>query len=155
MNKHRRVTPRATSAPTAMLVGLAVAALAWGSAGCTAMIEGELASKKGPAGGSGGGGAGGAGGDTGGATTSGQLTTTLTTTSESPCPQGCVLPHATSVCEAGGCVIVHCEQGFADCDETSFDGCEAWLFQDDMNCGKCHHACQVDEGDSCKEGKCK
>lgn len=164
MNKHRREMVRATRTPVGALASLAAAAFAVAAGGCTVMIDQELSTKTG-AGGASGSGAGGsdAGGGTGGAGSAGQSTTSLTMSSQTTtsqtvtasCPQGCELPHTIAVCQAGECVILDCKQGFDDCNEASFDGCEADLFHDDANCGKCHHACDTDEGDNCKEGKCK
>ncbi len=166
MNKHRRETApatrtRAKGTRTGMLATLAIAALAVATGGCTMMIDQELSTKTG-AGGAGGGSGG--GGDVGGTGNAGQTTgtpqttTSQTTTSQTataPCPQGCELAQATAVCQGGECVIVDCEQGFADCNKATFDGCEAELFHDDENCGKCKHACNTNDGQSCEEGKCK
>jgi hypothetical protein len=169
MNQHRRSRGEATRSTTFVLVGLAITWLAPGGVGCTALIDGELSGKAGGAAGAAdSAGGGGAAGDTGAAgnptqtttqqTTTQQTTTQQTTTTQTvtnPCPQGCTLAHATAACEAGGCVIVDCEPHFADCDQTDQDGCEADLQNDSQHCGKCSRVCDSNEGEVCKDGKCK
>lgn len=159
MNALRRTPPGTLRASTGTLAWLAALALASGGAGCTALIDQELSSKTG--GSDGGGGTGGAFwlmGGAGGTSASTSATTSSTTTTQTPtgpCPGGCILDHATAVCAMGGCAIADCDAGFADCDQAPWDGCEADLLHDDHHCGKCDRQCQADEGETCKEGKCK
>jgi len=67
----------------------------------------------------------------------------------SACGNACAAPaHATAVCVAGGCGFV-CTPGFADCDQLAFNGCEAELAIDGLNCGACGVACAP-----CNAGQC-
>ncbi len=59
---------------------------------------------------------------------------------ESACG-ACALPHATSSCVDGACVVQMCDEGYADCNATRVDGCEADLRADPNNCAKCGESC--------------
>jgi hypothetical protein len=51
------------------------------------------------------------------------------------------LPHATGKCSNAACVIGTCDAGYADCDASTFDGCESVLATDVNNCGACNQPC--------------
>ena len=51
---------------------------------------------------------------------------------------------------AMGCKI-ECSSGFGNCDSNDFNGCEAVVTDDPLNCGACGHDCG---GGACVEGKC-
>lgn len=53
---------------------------------------------------------------------------------------------------AEACQIWSCNNGFADCDGTADNGCEASL-STDTNCGSCGHDCTID-GATCSSGLC-
>ena len=58
------------------------------------------------------------------------------------CGRGCPqVPHATIGCAAGTCVILSCNNGFADCNHLYADGCETNILTDVNNCGACGRAC--------------
>ncbi len=53
----------------------------------------------------------------------------------------CHLPHASSRCDDGKCVIETCDAGFEDCNLVSDDGCEVSLLTDVLHCGVCGREC--------------
>ena len=56
---------------------------------------------------------------------------------------------ANQVCDAGAC---SCQTGFADCDASGANGCEAIISDDPNNCGGCGIACGL--GQACQAGAC-
>ena len=75
------------------------------------------------------------------------------------CPD---LPNATPKCSNAACVIGACDTGFADCDSSTFDGCETVLSSDVNHCGACNqpcgnlpHAYPKCEGATCAIGGCE
>lgn len=56
-------------------------------------------------------------------------------------------------CEGGECGYV-CYPGFADCDGSPNNGCEAKLASDQNNCGACGNRCDVGAGQPCVAGTC-
>jgi hypothetical protein len=42
-------------------------------------------------------------------------------------PQACSLPHASSSCQGGGCVVTECNTGYGNCDDLDSNGCEEKL----------------------------
>jgi hypothetical protein len=71
------------------------------------------------------------------------------------CGRGCALPHATSACAGSTCAITGCDKGFADCNQSHADGCEADLSRDGKNCGTCGLSCSPANGVGlCQAGKC-
>jgi hypothetical protein len=79
------------------------------------------------------------------------LTTSLTNCGA--CNNVCRLANATPVCAAGACAIGACYPGFANCNGTTSDGCEASLQSDTRNCGACGRACGT--GQVCRFGSCR
>jgi subtilisin family serine protease len=73
----------------------------------------------------------------------------------SPCSD--VYPNAEVACEAGGCVMGDCLEGFADCNGDPADGCEISLLTDPDNCGGCGQGCDLDHVDHayCEDGLCQ
>jgi len=51
------------------------------------------------------------------------------------------LDNATVGCAGGACDVAACDQGFGDCDQSVFDGCESNLASDANNCSACGQAC--------------
>ena len=73
------------------------------------------------------------------------------------CAMACgALAHATTGCSNGACSIASCDTGYADCDKSVYDGCEANLATDTNNCSACGMACvAVSEGfPACTAGAC-
>lgn len=68
----------------------------------------------------------------------------------------CSFPNATAACDASGqCAIDQCAQGFADCNTTASDGCEAAPDVDPDNCGGCGNACVTPNATAgCSAGQC-
>ncbi len=56
------------------------------------------------------------------------------------CGHACAVAHGSAGCAASGCVIAGCDPGFADCDGTAGDGCEADLASP-ATCGACGVVC--------------
>lgn len=54
------------------------------------------------------------------------------------CPD---LPNATPACLNAACIIGACDAGWADCDASTFDGCETFPETDVNHCGGCGQAC--------------
>lgn len=81
----------------------------------------------------------------------------LTTNSHcGACGKPCALPNAKATsCATGACVIVACEQGFANCDGEDSNGCEALNTAE--NCTACGQSCASvgDESVSCSTGRCE
>ncbi|HVW28012.1 MAG TPA: MXAN_6577-like cysteine-rich protein [Polyangiaceae bacterium] len=68
------------------------------------------------------------------------------------CANYCPYPYnATSTCVASVCSST-CTTGYADCNESSSDGCEVALNTDRNNCGACGKACATNE--LCSQGVC-
>ena len=68
------------------------------------------------------------------------------------CGRTCALPFATASCRSGGCAIVACSSGFADCDGSAATGCETNLANSNANCGACGRSCGP--GTACSSGAC-
>jgi hypothetical protein len=68
------------------------------------------------------------------------------------CDRHCAAPNATVACTNGGCVIVACNSGFANCDGQAANGCEVNTNSDVNNCGTCGNKCAA--GRSCVSGVC-
>jgi hypothetical protein len=52
----------------------------------------------------------------------------------------CVFDHAVGACVAGGaCVLAACDEGYADCNGVTEDGCE--MLRADVPCGTCGRRC--------------
>jgi hypothetical protein len=63
-------------------------------------------------------------------------------------------PNASEVCVAGACNFV-CGAGFADCDLSASNGCEAALASTVAHCGACGNRCVAPNGTpSCAGGRC-
>lgn len=56
-------------------------------------------------------------------------------------------------CERGQCGF-ECGAGFASCNDTMEDGCEADLLRDPRNCGGCGVQCDLGAGQPCFNGEC-
>jgi hypothetical protein len=52
-----------------------------------------------------------------------------------------------------GCVVTHCDAGYASCNGQAEDGCETDLRRDRNNCGACGRRCRP--GESCSDGQCR
>ena len=76
----------------------------------------------------------------------------LSTSHCGACGRTCSLPFATASCSDGGCAIVACVPGFADCDGTPATGCETNLASNNANCGACGRSCGP--GTACSGGSC-
>ena len=69
------------------------------------------------------------------------------------CNNVCRFTNATAVCATGTCAIGACYPGFANCNGTASDGCEANLLNDTRNCGACGRTCN--SGEVCRTGSCR
>jgi hypothetical protein len=60
-------------------------------------------------------------------------------------------PHAHTTCNGGGCVFQGCDDGYADCNGDTKDGCEVDLHSDRDHCGECERSCSSTD---CILGSC-
>jgi hypothetical protein len=71
------------------------------------------------------------------------------------CGMGCAPANATGSCAAGACGVAGCAAGFADCDATATNGCEADTRTSLAHCGGCGMACApANATGSCAAGAC-
>jgi hypothetical protein len=71
------------------------------------------------------------------------------------CGHVCTLAHATPGCASGRCTIAQCAQGYADCDLSAANGCEAKLASDVGNGGQCGTVCSINNATpGCLNGSC-
>ncbi len=71
------------------------------------------------------------------------------------CGSGCAYPNAYGTCTNGNCGFSVCQDGYADCDGMTTNGCEANLSSDVNNCGGCNLGCSSDTGPvKCSNGIC-
>ena len=71
-----------------------------------------------------------------------------------PCPTPCENANGTASCESGMCVAM-CATGYADCDGTPTNGCEANISSEELTCGSCMTMCTNANGTaSCGTGLC-
>src|SRR6185295_2865580 len=106
---------------------LACAALAVG-AGCSLLLDQELADKPGEGGGS-------------PSSSTGACGPLDTLESCGACGKSCAPAHADATCAAGTCGITGCQGTFADCNGVVADGCEVDTASDPGHCGGCDVAC--------------
>jgi hypothetical protein len=57
------------------------------------------------------------------------------------CGNPCTFAHAMPTCSSSSCAIASCLTGFADCNNTSSDGCEVDTTTSVGNCGACGRGC--------------
>lgn len=71
------------------------------------------------------------------------------------CNTQCFAVNGTPVCEDSECQI-ECDEGFDDCDDNRANGCERPTSRDVLNCGRCGHVCEPQEGGTpwCDDGVC-
>lgn len=67
------------------------------------------------------------------------------------CGRSCALRGTVRECGATDCVTLGCMAGYTDCNGGT-DGCEAFLANDNRNCGSCGNTCAF--GTSCSSGHC-
>jgi hypothetical protein len=78
----------------------------------------------------------------------------------SACVTTCRFDHAAASCKDGQCAQSSCQDGYADCDGDSSNGCET-LLNTLRDCGACGHACKAGphavaqcDGVHCNVGSC-
>jgi hypothetical protein len=64
----------------------------------------------------------------------------------------CRYTNATALCTNGACALGGCNSGYANCNSSSFDGCEVNTLTSYLNCGRCGNVCG---GASCSNGACR
>ena len=71
------------------------------------------------------------------------------------CGSACFFANATGACNAGACVIVACNPGFANCDGNPANGCETNTNTSVTNCGNCGLVCNLPNAvEACVNGVC-
>ncbi len=71
------------------------------------------------------------------------------------CRNACAAANGTPACESSRCAVATCNAGFADCDMTAANGCEADTRVSATHCGRCGNACVVANGTpTCAAGAC-
>ncbi len=70
------------------------------------------------------------------------------------CGNACSFANATAACNAGTCEMASCNDGFADCNTSPGDGCEAHVDNDTDNCGTCGNHCRGNRRECCS-GSCQ
>jgi hypothetical protein len=71
------------------------------------------------------------------------------------CNQACSVPNGSPACSGGSCAVAACNGGFANCNGTVTDGCEANLLTSVVTCGSCTNVCSVANGSpACASGQC-
>ncbi len=72
------------------------------------------------------------------------------------CGQVCQLPNAVApACMGGACQVTTCQDGYANCDNQSANGCEIELKSSGLHCGACNKVCTLFKAiPSCQDGKC-
>jgi hypothetical protein len=60
--------------------------------------------------------------------------------------------HGTTKCGGSSCVLDKCDAGYADCNGSPTDGCEASITNDKNNCGGCGNVCAA--GKICQASQC-
>ncbi len=75
------------------------------------------------------------------------------------CEHSCSLNGVGGVCVEGKCVSTDliCFDGYMDCNQESYDGCETYLSEDIDNCGECGRVCDLANVSSgeCVGGTCQ
>lgn len=61
------------------------------------------------------------------------------------CGISCVIPRATAACDAGQCALGECDDGWFDCDEDLYNGCEQQLAPGQV----CGLVCKPDKPEAC------
>ncbi|MBW1808306.1 MAG: S8 family serine peptidase [Deltaproteobacteria bacterium] len=73
----------------------------------------------------------------------------------SSCGNVCVFDNAAANCQGGACLLGDCDEGFADCDQNSANGCETDLADDSDNCGACDNVCDfANASATCTDSNC-
>ena len=71
------------------------------------------------------------------------------------CGGACALANGVAGCRAGGCFLVACNTGFANCDGNDANGCETDTSVTVTSCGVCGNTCQfANAGATCAAGRC-
>jgi len=82
-------------------------------------------------------------------------TPTTTTDNCGACGRSCSFANAASACRDGACALGACRMGFADCDRSAANGCEADLQTGASSCGRCGNACSFANATAtCAAGTC-
>jgi len=71
------------------------------------------------------------------------------------CGRACTSPNGVAACMAGACSLASCNPGYADCDRSAANGCEADLLAGGQSCGGCGLACApANAVGACVAGRC-
>ncbi len=76
------------------------------------------------------------------------------------CGHVCELDNATAACAEERCIVAECDEGWGDCNDSPFDGCEVDLTSTPEHCSECGTACAFDNAaplcveSTCEQGPC-
>ena len=116
--------------------------------GCTLLVGAQLSDKP-----EGTGYDGGAGGGSGGASNSNSNSNSTSDSAHASSTGTASSSTATTTSNSSSAGGLMCPGGFADCDGSPANGCEANLSNDLANCGACHQSCM--QGEKCHKGMCQ
>ncbi len=72
------------------------------------------------------------------------------------CNMPCMLDNATPQCAGSNCLVMACDDGFGNCDDSHQTGCETDIYSNLQHCGGCNISCDYDNADTtCAMGTCQ
>lgn len=82
-----------------------------------------------------------------------ETNTSTSNTNCGGCGNACPVNNNVPACVNGNCTVGTCNAGFANCNNSPFDGCETNTNTSNTNCGGCGNVCTA--GTTCQNGTCQ